>query len=261
MHARQLMTCTCTPGYRTVPLETPTPLTASFMIRTARRLFRPSRSRHQHGQQRKQTTGSGDRLRRCRKLNLLRRDLLRAAKYTKKMPAWSVTFVIRAIYMVAPRDRKLLQLFHLRQINNATFITYVYPLLMLIRRLVYKRGFVKHRNSRIPKLRAAYKLQCVVDQINTGPGSKRSFKNNNDKQFATKRAQWSKFLPGIRWLAGNMFAEIVVETYLLAHKYVRKAPAVSAGLLVALVRTQNNYTNYWAPSYYKVTMPPHQNLV
>ncbi|KAL9706324.1 hypothetical protein quinque_009842 [Culex quinquefasciatus] len=88
--------------------------------------------------------------------------------------------------MVAPKDRKLLQLFHLRQINNATFITYVYPLLMLIRRLVYKRGYVKHRNSRIPKLRAVYKLQ--------------SFKNNNDKQFATKRAQWSKFLPGIRWL-------------------------------------------------------------
>ncbi|KAL9698291.1 hypothetical protein quinque_001732 [Culex quinquefasciatus] len=83
--------------------------------------------------------------------------------------------------MVAPRDRKLLQLFHLRQINNATFITYVYPLLMLIRRLVYKRGFVKHRNSRIPKLRAAYKLQCVVDQINTGPGSKSVGKE--DKQF------------------------------------------------------------------------------
>ncbi|KAL1395590.1 hypothetical protein pipiens_011137 [Culex pipiens pipiens] len=49
------------------------------------------------------------------------------------------------------------------------------------RRLVYKRGFVKHRHSRIPKLRAAYKLQCVVDQINTGPGSKSVAKE--DKQF------------------------------------------------------------------------------
>ncbi|KAL9696483.1 hypothetical protein quinque_016062 [Culex quinquefasciatus] len=96
--------------------------------------------------------------------------------------------------MVAPRDRKLLQLFHLRQINNATFITYVYPLLMLIRRLVYKRGFVKHRNSRIPKLRAAYKLQCVVDQINTGPGSKSVGKE--DKQFEVTNF-WRTTLRGV----------------------------------------------------------------
>lgn len=162
--------------------------------------------------------GSLRRRRQLQTVKLLRRrqNLLRAAKYTKKyarmerevvekardakkagniyIPAEpKVAFVmrIRGINKVAPKVRKVLQLFRLRQINNATFIklnkatknmlriadpyiTYGYPSLKSIRSLIYKRGFVKHRHSRIPitdnfvierKLRAAYKLQCVEDLV------------------------------------------------------------------------------------------------
>uniref|UniRef100_A0A182IR47 Large ribosomal subunit protein uL30 n=2 Tax=Anopheles atroparvus TaxID=41427 RepID=A0A182IR47_ANOAO len=150
-------------------------------------------------------------------VRLLRRkqNLLRAASYTKKylrleravteqrrtakkagniyIPAEpKVAFVvrIRGINKVAPKVRKVLQLFRLRQINNGTFIklnkatknmlriaepyiAYGYPTLKTVRHLIYKRGFVKHRHSRIPitdnfvierKLRGL-KLQCVEDMV------------------------------------------------------------------------------------------------
>ncbi|XP_055594923.1 60S ribosomal protein L7 [Uranotaenia lowii] len=162
--------------------------------------------------------GSLLRRRQVQSIKLLRRrqNLLRAAKYAKKylrierdvvekareakkagniyIPAEpKVAFVmrIRGINKVAPKVRKVLQLFRLRQINNATFIklnkatknmlriaepyiTYGYPSLKSVRHLIYKRGFVKHRHSRIPitdnfvierKLRAGYKLQCVEDLV------------------------------------------------------------------------------------------------
>lgn len=150
------------------------------------------------------------------KLVRQRQNLLRAAKYAKKylrmdrdvvekaraakkagniyIPAEpKVAFVmrIRGINKVAPKVRKVLQLFRLRQINNATFIklnkatknmlriaepyiTYGYPTLKSVRHLIYKRGFVKHRHSRIPitdnfvierKLRGGYKMQCVEDLV------------------------------------------------------------------------------------------------
>lgn len=168
--------------------------------------------------------GSLRRRRRLQSVKLIRQqqNLLRAAKYAKKylrmervvvekaraakkagniyIPAEpKVAFVmrIRGINKVAPKVRKVLQLFRLRQINNATFIklnkatknmlsiaepyiTYGYPTLKSVRHLIYKRGFVKHRHSRIPitdnfvierKLRAGYQMQCVEDlvyQIYTG---------------------------------------------------------------------------------------------
>ncbi|ETN65433.1 60S ribosomal protein L7 [Anopheles darlingi] len=156
--------------------------------------------------------------RHLKSVRLLRRkqNLQRAASYTKKylrleravteqartakkagniyIPAEpKVAFVmrIRGINKVAPKVRKVLQLFRLRQINNGTFvklnkatknmlriaepyITYGYPTLKSVRQLIYKRGFVKHRHSRIPitdnfvierKLRAGHRLQCVEDLV------------------------------------------------------------------------------------------------
>lgn len=155
--------------------------------------------------------------RKLRAVKLLRRkqNVMRAANYTKKylsmeravvrerrtakrvgniyIPAEpKVAFVIRirGINKVAPKVRKVLQLFRLRQINNGTFIklnkatknmlriaepyiAYGYPTLKTVRQLIYKRGFVKHRHSRIPitdnfvierKLRGL-KLQCVEDMV------------------------------------------------------------------------------------------------
>lgn len=155
--------------------------------------------------------------RKLRAVKLLRRkqNLMRAANYAKKymtmeravtneqrtakrvgniyIPAEpKVAFVIRirGINKVAPKVRKVLQLFRLRQINNGTFIklnkatknmlriaepyiAYGYPTLKTVRHLIYKRGFVKHRHSRIPitdnfvierKLRGL-NLQCVEDMV------------------------------------------------------------------------------------------------
>ncbi|XP_052899365.1 60S ribosomal protein L7 [Anopheles moucheti] len=110
--------------------------------------------------------------------------------YIPAEPKVAFVIRIRGINKVAPKVRKVLQLFRLRQINNGTFIklnkatknmlriaepyiTYGYPTLKSVRHLIYKRGFVKHRHSRIPitdnfvierKLRGHH-LQCVEDMV------------------------------------------------------------------------------------------------
>jgi len=123
-------------------------------------------------------------------------EQVRAAKKEGKIivPAeQKLAFVIRirGINKVAPKVRKVLQLFRLKQINNGTFIklnkatinmlriaepyiAWGYPSLKTVRHLIYKRGFVKHSGQRIPitdnfvierKLRAGYRIQCVEDLV------------------------------------------------------------------------------------------------
>ncbi|XP_055906476.1 60S ribosomal protein L7 [Eupeodes corollae] len=98
---------------------------------------------------------------------------------------------IRGINKVAPKVRKVLQLFRLRQINNGVFIklnkatinmlriaepyiTWGYPNLKSVSELIYKRGFVKHSKQRIPitdnfvierKMSKKYDIQCVEDLV------------------------------------------------------------------------------------------------
>jgi 60S ribosomal protein uL30 len=72
-----------------------------------------------------------------------------------------------SINKLAPKPKKILQLFRLRQINNGVFIklnkatqnmlkviepfiTYGYPTRQTIRRLVYKRGYGKVDRRRLP---------------------------------------------------------------------------------------------------------------
>ncbi|XP_044736122.1 60S ribosomal protein L7 [Chrysoperla carnea] len=74
---------------------------------------------------------------------------------------------IRGINQVAPKVRKVLQLFRLKQINNGVFVklnkatinmlricepyvTWGYPNLKSVRELIYKRGFAKIKGQRIP---------------------------------------------------------------------------------------------------------------
>jgi len=74
---------------------------------------------------------------------------------------------IRGINQVSPRVKKILQLLRLRQIGNSTFvklnkatimmlniaqpyITWGYPNLKTTREMIYKRGFGKVNNQRIP---------------------------------------------------------------------------------------------------------------
>mmetsp|Transcript_56294 Transcript_56294/g.115129 ORF Transcript_56294/g.115129 Transcript_56294/m.115129 type:complete len:239 (-) Transcript_56294:16-732(-) len=97
---------------------------------------------------------------------------------------------IRGIIGVGPKQRKILQLLRLRQINNAVFvklnkatvnmlrlvepyIAYGYPSLKTVKNLVYKRGFGKINRQRIPlsdnaivdKALGRHDLVCVEDVI------------------------------------------------------------------------------------------------
>ncbi|KDR08207.1 60S ribosomal protein L7 [Zootermopsis nevadensis] len=105
----------------------------------------------------------------------LERDEIRLARQARNRGNYYIpgearlAFVmrIRGINQVAPKVRKVLQLFRLKQINNGVFIklnkatinmlricepyvTWGYPNLKSVRELVYKRGFAKFRGQRIP---------------------------------------------------------------------------------------------------------------
>merc|ERR1711862_8459 len=126
------------------------------------------------------------------------RDQIRLARQAKQHgnfyvpPEPKLAFVtrIRGINGIHPRPRKVLQLFRLRQINNATFvrlnkatihmlriaepyITMGYPNLKSVRELIYKRGFGKVDGRRIPltdnaiieKALGKHGIICVEDLI------------------------------------------------------------------------------------------------
>merc|ERR1711860_416594 len=103
------------------------------------------------------------------------RDELRLTRKAKKSgnfyvpsePKLAFVMRIRGINQVAPKVRKVLQLFRLRQINNGVFIKlnkatinmlripepYVawgVPNLKTVRELIYKRGYGKVNHQRIP---------------------------------------------------------------------------------------------------------------
>jgi len=98
---------------------------------------------------------------------------------------------IRGINNLAPQVKKILQLFRLRQIHNATFvrinratqnmikkvepfITFGYPTRQTISDLIYKRGYGKVNKQRIPitsnevieKTLGKFGIICVEDLIN-----------------------------------------------------------------------------------------------
>merc|ERR1712020_679279 len=103
------------------------------------------------------------------------RDEIRLARDAKKEgnyyvpsePKFAFVIRIRGINQVAPKVKKVLQLFRLRQINNGVFIklnkattnmlricepyiTWGTPNLKTVRELLYKRGFIKVNGDRTP---------------------------------------------------------------------------------------------------------------
>mmetsp|Transcript_19639 Transcript_19639/g.54778 ORF Transcript_19639/g.54778 Transcript_19639/m.54778 type:complete len:245 (-) Transcript_19639:299-1033(-) len=97
---------------------------------------------------------------------------------------------IRGLNKIHPQVKKILQLLRLRQINNGTFlrvnkatigllrraepyIAYGYPNLKSVRELIYKRGFAKVNNNRIPltdnkiieEHLGKYNIICIEDLI------------------------------------------------------------------------------------------------
>mmetsp|Transcript_1464 Transcript_1464/g.1284 ORF Transcript_1464/g.1284 Transcript_1464/m.1284 type:complete len:242 (+) Transcript_1464:23-748(+) len=110
--------------------------------------------------------------------------------YIPAEPKIAVVVRIRGINGVDPKTRKILKLFRLLQINNATFVrlnaatikmlrlvepyvTYGYPNLKTVREMIYKRGFAKVNGQRIPitnndiieQSLGKYGIICVEDLI------------------------------------------------------------------------------------------------
>jgi len=136
--------------------------------------------------------------------------------YVPAEPKVAIIIRIRGINGVSPKPRKVLQLFRLRQINNAMFvklnkatinmlriaepyIAWGYPNLKTVKDLVYKRGFGRIDKKRIPltdnsiiesKL-GKYGIICMEDLVHEiytcGPNFKKAtnflwhFKLNNPK--------------------------------------------------------------------------------
>jgi len=97
---------------------------------------------------------------------------------------------IKGLNKVPPKEKKILQLFRLRQLHNAVFVrnnkatltmlrridpwvTYGYPSHSVIRQLIYKRGYGKLNGQRIPFTSnlvieeglGQYGIKCVEDLI------------------------------------------------------------------------------------------------
>mmetsp|Transcript_29536 Transcript_29536/g.65072 ORF Transcript_29536/g.65072 Transcript_29536/m.65072 type:complete len:240 (-) Transcript_29536:81-800(-) len=132
----------------------------------------------------------------------------RAAKanggfYVPAEPKLALVIRIRGIIGVSPKAKKVLQLFRLRQIHNATFVrlneatirmlrliepyvTYGYPSRHTVEKLIYKRGFGKLNKQRIPiseneVIEQGLKgtdIRCTADLIHeiytVGPNFKRA---------------------------------------------------------------------------------------
>merc|ERR1711976_609279 len=150
---------------------------------------------------------------------VMERDQIRLARQAKKHnnfyvpPEPKLAFVvrIRGINGIHPRPRKVMQLFRVRQINSGVFvklnkatlqmlrladpyITWGYPNLKSVRELIYKRGFAKVDNKRIPltdnaiieKALGKYGIICMEDLVHeiftVGP----HFKEANNFLWAFK---------------------------------------------------------------------------
>jgi len=132
-------------------------------------------------------------------LNKEQNDLIKEKREAKAsgsifVPAEAKFFLvirIKGINKVPPKEKKILQLFRLRQLHNATFVknnkatlimlrridpwvTYGFPSHSVIRSLIYKRGYGKINGQRIPFTSnkvieeglGQFGIKCVEDLIN-----------------------------------------------------------------------------------------------
>lgn len=113
--------------------------------------------------------------------------------YVPAEPKVALVIRIRGTIGVSPKAKKVMQLFRLRQLHNATFVklneatirmlrliepyvTYGYPSRSTVQNLIYKRGFGKLNKQRIPiatnsvieeglNVSCHGKIRCVADLI------------------------------------------------------------------------------------------------
>merc|ERR1719282_939616 len=147
-------------------------------------------------------------------------------------PKLCLVIRIRGIIGVSPKAKKVMQLFRLRQLHNATFVklneatirmlrliepyvTYGYPTRATVQKLVYKRGFGKINKQRIPiatnaviaeGLAESTGIECTADLINeiytVGPNFKKAnnflwpFKLSNPKGGFSSKTKLLHFMEG-----------------------------------------------------------------
>ena len=147
-------------------------------------------------------------------------------------PKLCLVIRIRGIIGVSPKAKKVMQLFRLRQLHNATFVklneatirmlrliepyvTYGYPSRGTVQKLVYKRGFGKIEKQRIPiavneviakGLAERTGIECTADLINeiytVGPNFKKAnnflwpFKLSNPKGGFSSKTKLLHFMEG-----------------------------------------------------------------
>lgn len=119
--------------------------------------------------------------------NLKIREEIRKAKkegnfYVPPEAKVALLIRIKGINALHPKVKKVLQLFRLRQVHNAVlvklnkasismihliepYITYGYPTLETIEKLVYKRGFLKINSQRIP-IENNKQIESVLGHLN-----------------------------------------------------------------------------------------------
>jgi len=147
-------------------------------------------------------------------------------------PKLCLVIRIRGIIGVSPKAKKVMQLFRLRQLHNATFVklneatirmlrliepyvTYGYPTRATVQKLIYKRGFGKIRKQRIPiatnkviqeGLAEQTGIECAADLVNeiytVGPNFKKAnnflwpFKLSNPKGGFSSKTKLLHFMEG-----------------------------------------------------------------
>ena len=151
--------------------------------------------------------------------------------YVPAEPKVALVIRIRGTIGVSPKAKKVMQLFRLRQLHNATFVklneatirmlrliepyvTYGYPSRATVQKLVYKRGFGKLRKQRIPIADNSVieeglgetGICCTADLINeiytVGPNFKKAnnflwpFKLSNPKGGFSSKTKLLHFMEG-----------------------------------------------------------------
>jgi large subunit ribosomal protein L7e len=151
--------------------------------------------------------------------------------YVPAEPKLCLVIRIRGTIGVSPKAKKVMQLFRLRQLHNASFVklneatirmlrliepyvTYGYPTRATVQKLVYKRGFGKIRKQRIPIAENSvveeglgeFDINCTADLINeivtVGTNFKKAnnflwpFKLSNPKGGFSSKTKLLHFMEG-----------------------------------------------------------------
>ncbi|KAL3911508.1 MAG: hypothetical protein SGARI_001614 [Bacillariaceae sp.] len=129
-------------------------------------------------------------------------------------PKLCLVIRIRGTIGVSPKAKKVMQLFRLRQLHNATFVKLNEATIQTVPKLIYKRGFGKIRKQRIPIATNEViqdglgdtGIECTADLINeiytVGPNFKKAnnflwpFKLSNPKGGFSSKTKLLHFMEG-----------------------------------------------------------------